>query len=52
MSEQAMPRIANPAPLGLTAFGVTTVVLSCINAGLLTGDAPNLLAVVVPLAFA
>lgn len=52
MSEQAVPRMANPAPLGLAAFGVTTVVLSCINAGLLKGDAPNLLAVVVPLAFA
>jgi succinate-acetate transporter protein len=36
----------------LAAFGVTTVVLSCINAGLLKGDTPNLLAVVVPLAFA
>jgi hypothetical protein len=52
MAEQSVPRIANPAPLGLAAFGVTTVVLSCINAGLLKGDAPNLLAVVVPLAFA
>jgi hypothetical protein len=31
---------------------LTTVVLSCINAGLLKGDTPNLLAVVVPLAFA
>lgn len=47
-----MPRVANPAPLGLAAFGVTTVVLSCINAGLLKGDTPNLLSVVVPLAFA
>ena len=27
-----LPKIANPAPLGLAAFGVTTVVLSCINA--------------------
>ncbi|MGO8790713.1 MAG: acetate uptake transporter [Terriglobia bacterium] len=52
MSELATPRLANPAPLGLAAFGVTTVVLSCINAGLLKGDTPNLLAVVVPLAFA
>jgi hypothetical protein len=43
---------ANPAPLGLAGFGLTTVVLSCINAGLLKGDTPNLLAVVVPLAFA
>ena len=52
MSEQVTSRIANPAPLGLAAFGVTTVVLSSINASLLKGDTPNLLAVVVPLAFA
>jgi uncharacterized protein len=43
---------ANPAPLGLAGFGLTTVVLSSINAGLLTGDTPTLVAVVVPLAFA
>jgi uncharacterized protein len=43
---------ANPAPLGLAGFGLTTVVLSSINSGLLTGDTPNLVAVVVPLAFA
>ena len=49
--ESAMPP-ANPAPLGLAGFGLTTVVLSSINAGLLTGDAPTLTAVVVPLAFA
>jgi len=42
---------ANPAPLGLAGFGLTTVVLSSINAGLLTGDGPTLTAVVVPLAF-
>ena len=40
---------ANPAPLGLVGFGLTTVVLSSINAGLLTRDA---LPAVVPLAFA
>ena len=40
---------ANPAPLGLAAFGVTTVVLSTINAGLLPSAA---VPVVVPLAFA
>jgi len=33
---------ANPAPLGLAGFGLTTVVLSSINAGLLTGDVPTL----------
>jgi len=48
----AMPRPANPAPLGLAGFGLTTVLLSSINAGLLSGDSANLLAVVVPLAFA
>jgi succinate-acetate transporter protein len=52
MSDEVTSRLANPAPLGLAAFGVTTVVLSSINAGLLKGDTPNLLAVVVPLAFA
>ena len=41
-------KVANPGPLGLAAFGVTTVVLSCINAGLLPGEA---LSAVVPLAF-
>ena len=30
--------IADPAPLGLTAFGITTVILSLINAGLIPGD--------------
>ncbi|MGE5138858.1 MAG: acetate uptake transporter [Rudaea sp.] len=40
---------ANPAPLGLVAFGLTTVVLSSINAGLVPKDAVT---VVVPLAFA
>ncbi|HXZ78344.1 MAG TPA: acetate uptake transporter [Terriglobales bacterium] len=44
-----MPKVANPAPLGLAAFGVTTVVLSCINAGVLPKEA---IPAVVPLAFA
>jgi uncharacterized protein len=52
MADGAAIRPANPAPLGLAGFGLTTVVLSSINAGLLTGDAPTLTAVVVPLAFA
>jgi len=43
------PKTANPAPLGLAAFGVTTVVLSSINAGFLP---PEATAAVVPLAFA
>ena len=41
-------KVANPAPLGLAAFGLTTVVLSAINAGLLPGEA---VPAVVPLAF-
>jgi uncharacterized protein len=41
-------KVANPAPLGLACFGVTTVVLSCINAGLIPGEA---ISAVVPLAF-
>jgi len=42
-------KMANPAPLGLAAFGVTTVVLCSINAGFLP---PEAVAAVVPLAFA
>jgi uncharacterized protein len=45
----ATPKLANPGPLGLAGFGLTTVVLSCVNAGLLP---PAAGAVVVPLAFA
>lgn len=44
-----LPKLANPAPLGLAAFGVTTVALSCINAGLLPPEAATAVA---PLAFA
>lgn len=43
------PKVANPGPLGLAGFGLTTVVLSCVNAGLLPHEA---VPVVVPLAFA
>src|ERR1700743_507060 len=44
-----MAKIANPAPLGLVGFGVTTVLLSSVNAGLLpAGGEP----VVIPLAMA
>ncbi|HEY1468137.1 MAG TPA: acetate uptake transporter [Candidatus Acidoferrum sp.] len=46
---RAVPKVSNPAPLGLAAFGITTVALSCINAGLLP---PEATAAVVPLAFA
>lgn len=31
-------KVANPAPLGLAAFGLTTVILSAMNAGLLSGE--------------
>ena len=39
----------NPAPLGLVGFGLTTVLLSTINAGLMPSEGE---AVVIPLAFA
>jgi len=45
----AEPPKANPAPLGLAGFGLTTVVLSAINAGLIPKEAVS---AVVPLAFA
>ena len=44
-----LPKVANPAPLGLAAFGVTTVVLCSIHASILP---PEATAAVVPLAFA
>jgi uncharacterized protein len=42
-------RFANPAPLGLAGFGMTTVLLSLINAGVLPHSGDN---VVIPLALA
>lgn len=48
MAEQ-VAKPANPAPLGLVAFGLTTVVLSLVNSGLIPKDAEP---VVFPLAFA
>ena len=42
-------KLANPGPLGLAGFGLTTVVLSVVNAGILPKDAET---VVIPLAFA
>lgn len=48
-TSQESPNVANPAPLGLAGFGLTTVVLSSINAGLLPKEATP---AVVPLAFA
>ncbi len=43
------PALANPAPLGLVGFGLTTVLLSLVNAGLLPAGGVN---VVLPLAIA
>lgn len=49
MAEEQKSALANPAPLGLIGFGLTTVLLSLINAGVLPkGGEP----VVLPLAFA
>ena len=42
-------KVANPGPLGLFGFGITTCLLSSINAGLVP---PASIAAVVPLAFA
>ena len=39
-AERATPAVANPAPLGLSAFALTTFVLSAANAGLIS--APNI----------
>ena len=47
--EEAPTKRANPGPLGLAGFGVTTIVLSAVNSGLLPREA---VPVVVPLAFA
>jgi succinate-acetate transporter protein len=41
--------VANPAPLGLAGFGLTTLILSLVNSGLVTGSS---LAIVVGLALA
>lgn len=41
-------KFANPAPLGLSAFALTTFVLSCVNMHARDVAAPN---IVVPLAF-
>jgi len=49
MATNEVKKSANPAPLGLMGFGLTTVLLSSINAGLLPPEGIN---AVVPLAFA
>ena len=35
--DKTSPAIADPGPLGLGAFAMTTFVLSCFNAGLIDG---------------
>ena len=45
----AVSPIANPAPLGLVAFGLTTLLLSFINANIIPGSSlPVVLAVAIP----
>lgn len=49
IAQQQLPKRANPAPLGLAGFGLTTVLLSTLNAGLISPEGAN---AVVPTAFA
>ena len=49
MAEDAKPAFANPAPLGLVGFGLTTVLLSMVNAGILPAGGEQ---VVLPMALA
>ncbi len=49
MTEESKSVFANPAPLGLIGFGLTTVMLSLINAGVLPKGGEQ---VVIPLALA
>src|SRR5487761_225224 len=49
MAEESKSVFANPAPLGLVGFGLTTVILSLINAGVLPKGGEQ---VVIPLALA
>ena len=49
-NEQPLTKLANPAPLGLAGFALTTWLLSMINAGWYTGDAMNMV-LAVALAF-
>ena len=44
-----LAKLANPGPLGLAGFGLTTIVLSLVNAGILPHES---VAAIVPLAFA
>ena len=49
MPSETQSNFGNPAPLGLVGFGLTTVVLSMVNAGILPQAGEN---VVIPLALA
>lgn len=49
MAEETQPALANPGPLGLVGFGLTTVLLSLINAGILPAGGED---VVIPMALA
>ena len=49
MAEDAKPAFANPAPLGLVGFGLITVLLSLVNAGVLPAGGEQ---VVLPMALA
>jgi succinate-acetate transporter protein len=50
-AQTVAPAVANPAPLGLSAFALTTFVLSCSNAGFLFPSVASGATVVVGLAF-
>ena len=38
MSDNLLTKLANPAPLGLLGFGITTVLLNLVNAGVFPLD--------------
>jgi len=38
MSDNLVTKLANPAPLGLLGFGITTVLLNLVNAGVFPLD--------------
>jgi len=38
MSDKLITKLANPAPLGLLGFGITTVLLNLVNAGAFPAD--------------
>ena len=50
-AQTTAPAVANPAPLGLSAFALTTFVLSCSNAGFIFPSVASGATIVVGLAF-